>query len=367
MLTINVVTIFPDFFAGPLALSIPARAAAAGAVRYNVVDLREFTHDRHRTVDDYPYGGGPGMVMKPGPFFEAVDSLQAKPPIVLVSARGRRFTHADAVRYSAGESLTILCGHYKDVDQRVADHLATEEISLGDFVLSGGEPAALAITDATVRLLPGAMSDLDSARTDSFFEGGLSAPSYTRPPVYRDHAVPDVLISGDHKRIAQWKTEQGRQLTASRGGPLVRAAAASDAPAAAALLERCDLPVGGLLHHFPGGYAVAEDEAGDVIGVAGIERYEDHGLLRSVAVDERWRGRGLAERLLSDRLSYAERAGIRDVYLLTTTAEKYFTRYRFERITREDLPPEVARSPEAAGICATTAVVMVRRSSAAPE
>src|SRR5499427_4757438 len=156
-LRINVVTIFPDFFAGPFGLSIPARARDAGAVEYRVVDLRDFTHDRHRTVDDYPYGGGAGMVMKPEPFFEAVDALGATSPIVLMSARGRRFTQADASRFAAGTELTILCGHYKDVDQRVADHLATDEISLGDFVLSGGEPAALVIVDAVARLLPGAM------------------------------------------------------------------------------------------------------------------------------------------------------------------------------------------------------------------
>ena len=217
MLQVNVVTIFPDFFTGPLSYSIPARAAAAGAVAYRMVDLRDFTHDKHRTVDDYPYGGGPGMVMKPGPFFEAVDSLgPPPPPIVLMSARGRRFRHEDAVRFASGESLTLLCGHYKDVDQRVADHLATEELSLGDFVLSGGEPAALAVIDATVRLLEGAMSDLDSARTDSFHERELSAPSYTRPPVYRGHSVPDVLISGDHARIAAWKRAEGERLSRDR-------------------------------------------------------------------------------------------------------------------------------------------------------
>jgi tRNA (guanine37-N1)-methyltransferase len=216
MLRINVVTIFPPFFEAPLALSIPARAAAAGAVSYRIVDLREFTHDRHRTVDDYPYGGGPGMVMKPGPFFEAVEALGATRPIVLLSPRGRVFRQVDAARFAAGEELTLLCGHYKDVDQRVADHLATEELSLGDFVLSGGEPAALAVIDATVRLLPGAMSDLESARTDSFYGRGLSAPSYTRPPEFRGHAVPDVLLSGDHKRIARWRAEEGERLTRER-------------------------------------------------------------------------------------------------------------------------------------------------------
>lgn len=211
MLAINIVTIFPDFFAGPLGLSIPARAAAAGAVQYRVIDLRDFAHDRHRTVDDYPYGGGPGMVMKPGPFFEAVGSIAAEPPIVLLSPRGRTFQQEDAVRFAAGSELTLLCGHYKDVDQRVADHLATEELSLGDFVVSGGEVAALAIVDATVRLLPGAMGDLESAYTDSFYGGrGISAPSYTRPPEYRGHVVPEILLSGDHAKIARWKKEQER-------------------------------------------------------------------------------------------------------------------------------------------------------------
>ena len=216
-LRINVVTIFPDFFSGPLALSIPARARGAGLVDYRVVDLRDFTHDRHRTVDDAPYGGGAGMVMKPDPFFEAVESIGAVAPIVLMSARGRQFSHADAVRFAAGREITFLCGHYKDVDQRVADFLATEELSLGDFVLSGGEPAALAVIDATVRLLPGAMSDLDSARGDSFFDRQLSAPSYTRPPVFRGHAVPDVLLSGDHKKIAEWREREGKRLTEQRG------------------------------------------------------------------------------------------------------------------------------------------------------
>jgi tRNA (guanine37-N1)-methyltransferase len=156
------------------------------------------------------------MVMKPEPFFEALDALQPSGPIVLMSARGRRFSQADAVRFAGGEELTVLCGHYKDVDQRVAEHLATEELSLGDFVLSGGEPAALAVIDATVRLLPGAMSDHDSAFTDSFWERGLSAPSYTRPPEYRGHAVPEILLSGDHKKIAEWRVREGERLTRRR-------------------------------------------------------------------------------------------------------------------------------------------------------
>lgn len=214
---INIVTLFPGFFEGPLGLSIPKRAAEAGLVEYRLVDLRDYTHDRYRTVDDIPYGGGAGMVLKPEPFFEAVDDLAPSGPVVLLSARGPRFSHGDAVRYSVADDLTLLCGHYKDVDQRVADHLATEERSLGDFVLSGGEVAALAVTDAVARLLPGAISDHEAAATDSFYDGGgLSAPSYTRPAVYRGHEVPEVLRSGDHARIDRWRREAADRITRER-------------------------------------------------------------------------------------------------------------------------------------------------------
>ncbi|HYW05818.1 MAG TPA: tRNA (guanosine(37)-N1)-methyltransferase TrmD [Longimicrobium sp.] len=221
-LRVNVVTLFPEFFAGPLGLSIPARAAAAGLVEYRLVQLRDFTHDRHRTTDDYPFGGGAGMVMKPGPFFEAVESLapagrdRPEGAILLMSARGKRFTHEDAVRLSLQPEITLLCGHYKDVDQRVAEGLATEEICLGDFIVSGGEIPALAVVDAVVRLLPGAISDHDSAATDSFYDGALSPPSYTRPAEYRGMAVPPVLLSGDHARIAAWQREQAERLTRER-------------------------------------------------------------------------------------------------------------------------------------------------------
>lgn len=222
MMRINLVSLFPEFFEGPLSLSIPGRAVRAGLVQFNRVDLRNFTHDRHRTVDDLPYGGGAGMVMKPEPFFEAVDALAPRGPIVLLSARGRRFAHEDAVRLSLEPELTLLCGHYKDVDQRVADHLATEEFSIGDFVLSGGEIPALAITDAVVRLLPGALGDHEAASTDSFYDAGrLSAPSYTRPPEYRGHEVPEVLRSGDHARIEAWREAEARRLTRERRPDLV--------------------------------------------------------------------------------------------------------------------------------------------------
>ncbi len=218
-ITINIVTIFPEFFGVPLATSIPGRAADSGLVHYRVVDLREFTSDRHRTVDDIPYGGGAGMVMKPEPFFEAVDSLTPEGPVVLLSARGKTFSHDDAVRYAVQPDLTLLCGHYKDVDQRVADHLATEEISLGGFVLSGGEAAALAVADAVVRLLPGAMGDHDSAATDSFYDGAsLSAPSYTRPAEYRGYTVPEVLRTGDHRKIEEWREAEARRRTEHREG-----------------------------------------------------------------------------------------------------------------------------------------------------
>ena len=216
MLTIDVVTLFPEVLAPFTVTSIPGRAAAAGLVKFNLVQLRDFTHDRHNTVDDYAYGGGAGMVLKPEPFFEAVESLGELGAVVLLSARGRRFGHDDAVRLSLGRRLTLLCGHYKDVDQRVADGLATEELSVGDFVLSGGEPAALCVLDAVVRLLPGALGDHESASGDSHYDGLLSPPSYTRPPEYRGLAVPEVLRSGDHARIEAWRQAEAERLTRER-------------------------------------------------------------------------------------------------------------------------------------------------------
>ena len=219
---INIVTIFPELFEVPLSTSIPGRAREKGLVDYEVVNLRDFTTDRHQTVDDYPYGGGAGLVMKPEPFFEAVDHLQCRGPVVLLSARGRPFRHRDAVRFSLEPDITLLCGHYKDVDQRVADHLSTEELSIGDFVLSGGEMGALVVTDAVVRLLPGALGDHQSASSDSFYDGGsLSPPSYTRPAEYRGLLVPEVLQSGDHRRIEEWKRETAEKFTRERRADLL--------------------------------------------------------------------------------------------------------------------------------------------------
>lgn len=210
---INIVTIFPGYFEAPLALGILGRAARDGLVRYGVIDLRNYAHDPHRTVDDYAYGGGAGMVMKPEPFFEAVEDLKPNGPIILLCARGKPYAHEDAVRLSLEEEVTLLCGHYKDVDARVAEGLATESLSVGDFVLSGGEPAALCVVDSLVRLLPGAVGEFQSAATDSFFEGLLAPPMYTRPAEYRGMRVPEVLLSGDHARIDEWRGQKAMELT----------------------------------------------------------------------------------------------------------------------------------------------------------
>jgi len=231
MLRVNVVTLFPGVMAPYLEASIPARAAVAGKVAYRLVQLRDFTHDKHHTVDDYPFGGGAGMVLKAEPMLEAVESLgERRGPVVVMSARGRRFTHDDAVRWSLEEDLTILCGHYKDIDQRVIDLLGAEEVSIGDFVLSGGEPAALCVIDAVVRLLPGAIGDHESASSDSHYDGLLSPPSYTRPAEVRGHAVPGVLLSGNHAAIAAWRQQEAVRLTKTRRPDLWDAHTATDRP-----------------------------------------------------------------------------------------------------------------------------------------
>ena len=219
---INVVTIFPEYFGDALRTSIVGRAAEAGLVEYRVIDLRDHTHDRHRTVDDEPYGGGAGMVMKPEPFFEALDELAPVGPVVLLSPRGKPFDHTTAVRYSVAQELTLLCGHYKGVDERVAEGLATEELSIGDYVLSGGEPAALVVIDAVVRLLPGAMSDHESAAGDSFYDERLAPPEYTRPAEYRGMNVPDVLRSGDHARVERWRRDEAERINRERRPELER-------------------------------------------------------------------------------------------------------------------------------------------------
>ena len=213
---INVLTIFPDYLEGPLGLSIPGRAREAGLVDYRLIDVRAYATDRHRTTDDEPFGGGGGMVMKPEPFDAALKALDRPGRVISLSPRGRPFDHATAVRFALESDLTLLCGRYKGIDERVIDARVDEEISIGDYVLSGGEPAALVVIDAVVRLLPGALGDHDSASSDSFYEGRLSAPSYTRPAEHGSRQVPDVLRSGDHPRIDGWRAAQADAATRRR-------------------------------------------------------------------------------------------------------------------------------------------------------
>ena len=209
-LRIDIVTLFPAMFAS-LDESIIKRAAEAGHVEIEVVDLRQFSMNKHRSVDDYPYGGGPGMVMQAEPFFLAVEHLRAaneQPAhVILFSPRGERFTQQKAVDLTNKERLILLCGHYEGVDERVRETLVDEEISLGDFVLTGGEIPAMAVTDAVVRLLPGVLPS-ESISDESFTSGLLEYPQYTRPAEYRGLHVPEVLLSGNHERIRRWRREQ---------------------------------------------------------------------------------------------------------------------------------------------------------------
>jgi tRNA (guanine37-N1)-methyltransferase len=228
-LRIDVVTIFPKMLEAPLAEGIVARARQAGLVEIQAVDLRDFTEDRHRSVDDAPFGGGPGMVMKAEPFLRAVGSLLPQGPgeraaVVLLSPRGKPFDQEAAERYARLERLVLLCGRYEGVDERVAEAVATEERSLGDFVLTGGEVAALAVIEATVRLLEGALGDEGSAGAESFVGGLLDFPHYTRPAEWRGRRVPEVLLSGDHGRIRRWRRQQALRATRERRPDLLRAA-----------------------------------------------------------------------------------------------------------------------------------------------
>ncbi|MBX3146772.1 MAG: tRNA (guanosine(37)-N1)-methyltransferase TrmD [Gemmatimonadales bacterium] len=213
---INVISLFPEVMAPYLAASIPARAVEKGLVEFRLVQLRDYATDRHRTVDDTPYGGGAGMVIKPDVVFAAVESLGNPGRVLVMSARGVPLTHRAVVRYSLAPVLTLIAGHYKDLDQRIVDGLNAEEVCVGDFILSGGEPAALCLIDAVVRLLPGALGDHESASSDSFYDGLLSPPSYTRPPEFRGMAVPAVLRSGNHAEIAAWKQQEAERLTSVR-------------------------------------------------------------------------------------------------------------------------------------------------------
>lgn len=242
----DLITIFPEFFAGPLDHGIVRRARESGIVQVHVQDLREFTKDRHRTVDDRPFGGGEGMVLKPEPLFEAVEKLLGQSmgdsaqervlptgtAVVLLSAAGKIFTQETARRLAKLEHIVLICGRYEGVDERVADHLATEEISVGDYVLSGGELPAAVVLDAVTRLLPGALGNEASTENESFrkleaddsisMAGNLSArkarllldyPHYTRPAEYRGWKVPDVLIGGHHAEVAKWRAQQAAEKT----------------------------------------------------------------------------------------------------------------------------------------------------------
>ncbi len=213
---IDIVTGLPKLLESPLQESILKRAQNKNIVEIVVHDLRAYTHDKHNTIDDTPYGGGAGMVLKPEPFFECVEVLKAQrtyDEVIFLAADGEVFTQKIATQLSLKTNLILLCGHYKGVDQRVRESLVTREISIGDYVLTGGETAAVVVTDAVVRLIPGVLNDGESALTDSFQDGLLGCPQYTRPAEYRGMSIPDVLLSGNHQEIDQWRQEQREQRT----------------------------------------------------------------------------------------------------------------------------------------------------------
>jgi tRNA (guanine37-N1)-methyltransferase len=225
---VDIVTIFPAMVKAPLAEGVVGRAIGRGVIDVAVHDLRDFTADRHRVVDDMPFGGGPGMVMKPEPFFAAVDYIRrergAPDAIVLTSPDGERFAHRDAERLSALQHVVWLCGRYEGVDERVRQQLATEALSIGDYVLSGGELPALVMLDAVARLVPGVVGDEESVARDSFVGGLLDYPQYTRPAVFAGHEVPAVLLSGHHAAIATWRRREALARTAGRRPDLLEKA-----------------------------------------------------------------------------------------------------------------------------------------------
>jgi tRNA (guanine37-N1)-methyltransferase len=215
----HIVTIFPEFFSGPLDHGVVARAKTAGLLDIHVHDLRNWTYDRHKSVDDRPFGGGEGMLLKPQPLFEAVEAiLPERAPsqkVVLLSAQGRRFTQPVAREYAALDELLLICGRYEGVDERVAEHLADDELSVGDFVLSGGELAAAMVVDAVGRLIPGVLGNDESSRNESFSEGDgfLDCPQYTRPAEFRGWKVPAVLLGGNHEEIKRWRRAASLEKT----------------------------------------------------------------------------------------------------------------------------------------------------------
>jgi tRNA (guanine37-N1)-methyltransferase len=232
---ISILTIFPDFFPPTLAEGMIRAAREKGRLTVDVIPLREFTDDTHRTTDDYPFGGGVGMIMKIEPIDRALQSIGAGEPaprpagtrVVLFSPQGRRFTQDLAIEYARLEHLVLVCGRYKGVDERVSEHLIDEELSIGDFVLSGGEPAALCVTDAVARLLPDVVGTFDSVESDSFHSGLLDCAYYTRPAEYRGWAVPDVLLSGHHANIAKHRRVESLRRTLERRPDLLTSAVLS--------------------------------------------------------------------------------------------------------------------------------------------
>ncbi len=213
-LRVDVLTIFPDMFPGPLAASITGRALAQGIVQLRAVDVRAFATDRHRTVDDYPYGGGPGMVMRPGPLVAAIESVREPASrLILLSPGGRVFTQEYAHELAGGRHLVLVCGRYEGVDARVQLVTGAEELSIGDYVITGGELAAMVVIDAVTRLLPGVLSSAESWADESHARGLLEYPQYTRPAEFRGLEVPEVLLSGHHAQVAAWRREQSVERT----------------------------------------------------------------------------------------------------------------------------------------------------------
>ena len=220
---IDIITLFPEICRAPLSESMMKRAQQSGALELHIHNLRDWTSDKHHVVDDAPFGGGPGMVMKPEPIFAGVDSLRtARSKVVLMTPQGKRFDQQRAEALSREEHLITICGHYEGVDHRVIDHVVDEEISIGDYVLTNGAVAAVVFVDAIVRLLPRVLGDEQSARDDSFSSGLLEAPQYTRPAEFRGWKVPDVLLSGNHAQIANWRREQARARTEKNRPDLLR-------------------------------------------------------------------------------------------------------------------------------------------------
>ena len=214
---VDILTLFPGMFVGPFDESMLKRAREAGLLQLNLVDIRHFATDRHRTVDDTPYGGGPGMVMRPGPLVEAVESVRRPDSrLLLLSPSGRLFTQPVAVDLARESHLVLVCGRYEGVDERVRLVTGAEEISIGDYVLTGGELAAMVVLDAVIRLLPGVLGSSDSSRDESHAEGLLEYPQYTRPAEFRNLRVPEVLLSGHHAQVAAWRRQQALQRTFER-------------------------------------------------------------------------------------------------------------------------------------------------------